>query len=123
MPSKTFFRTFLVYWLPVLGWAGLIFYLSSIAYLRIVEGPWDFWIRKAGHMAVYGILARLTARAFVHSIVTWSWKRIFTVSLVACALYACSDEYHQTFVQGRSGSARDVTLDTLGAWLSLGLLP
>ena len=29
-------------------------------------------------------------------------------------LYAMSDEYHQTFVMGRSGELRDVLIDSLG---------
>nr|MCR4673483.1 VanZ family protein [Lachnospiraceae bacterium] len=32
-----------------------------------------------------------------------------------CAIYAASDELHQTFVQGRSGQVSDVCLDSIGA--------
>lgn len=37
-------------------------------------------------------------------------------------LYACSDEWHQTFIPGRGGTIRDVGFDSLGvliAFLSL----
>lgn len=30
-------------------------------------------------------------------------------------LYACTDEYHQLFVPGRSGQLRDVMIDAVGA--------
>jgi VanZ family protein len=73
-------------------------------------------------MGVFGILARLLARAFTGS-TFWSWKRIFVCSLVVSFLYACSDEYHQAFVPGRHASMDDVTIDTIGAWIALGIRP
>jgi len=36
-------------------------------------------------------------------------------AVIICALYAVSDEFHQTFSPGRTASARDVLLDTLAA--------
>jgi len=99
-------------WLPVLLCAALIFYLSSIPYLRFVEAWYDLIIRKIGHMGIFGVLARLLARAFSGS-TYWPWKKIFVWSLVWAFLYACSDEYHQSFVPGRGASAADVAIDTL----------
>lgn len=31
-----------------------------------------------------------------------------------CILYSCTDEFHQLFINGRSGSFRDVLIDTIG---------
>jgi VanZ family protein len=116
-------KRFLSLWLPVLVWAAFIFYLSGIPYLRITEAWYDIILRKMAHMFVFGVLARLLARAFTSS-TFWSWKRVFTWSLVLAFLYACSDEYHQSFVPGRGGSALDVVLfDTTGAGLALGIIP
>lgn len=42
-------------------------------------------------------------------------------ALVTCILYACSDEWHQSFVSGRSPQITDICIDTCGA-LSLILL-
>lgn len=109
-------------WLPVLLWCVLIFYLSSIPNLRFIESWWDHPIRKLGHMGVFGILARLLARAWTGTS-TWSWRKIFVWALVFTFLYACSDEFHQTFVPGRLGCVSDVLIDTVGAWVSLGFLP
>ena len=36
------------------------------------------------------------------------------VSFLWRVLYSCSDEWHQTFISGRSGQFRDVCLDSLG---------
>ena len=41
------------------------------------------------------------------------------VILLGCALFAASDEYHQTFVKSRTPSVRDVLLDVGGALLGL----
>ena len=79
-------------------------------------------IRKIGHMAVFGILARLLARGFTGSTL-WSWKRTFYASLFLAFLYAGSDEYHQSFVPGRHASIIDMGIDTVGAWVALGLIP
>ena len=108
--------------LPAVAWAAFIWHLSSIPHLRILQSWWDFPVRKLAHMVVFGILARLTARALTKN-TFWSWKKIFAGSLVFVSLYACSDEYHQTFVAGRHGSFVDVLIDTTGAWCALGLVP
>jgi hypothetical protein len=45
---------------PVIAWAGLIFAFSAQPNLRFVaDASLDFLARKAGHMAVFGILALL----------------------------------------------------------------
>ena len=109
-------------WGPVVAVAVFIFYLSSVPHLRLVEAWWDFPLRKAGHMAIFGLLARLLARALTGSTL-WPWKRIFAISLIATTLYAITDEYHQSFTPGRGPSAGDVIIDTVGAWLALGIIP
>jgi len=115
--------TLLSLWLPVILWAGFIFYLSSVPHLRFLDNNlWDFVVRKIGHMGVFGILARLLARALMGSTL-WPWKRIFAASLLLTCLYASTDEYHQSFTPGRHASAVDVAIDTAGAWLALGLRP
>ena len=44
------------------------------------------------------------------------------LALVFAALYASTDEFHQTFVPSRQGSVWDVLLDTSGAAFGLLLL-
>ncbi len=122
LPCSLTLSLFVSLWFPVLLWAGFIFYLSSIPYLRITEAWYDIILRKMAHVFVFGVLARLLARAFTGS-AFWSWKKIFACSLVVSALYACSDEYHQSFVPGRSASVVDISIDTVGAWCALGFMP
>lgn len=109
---------FLLYcWLPVFLWCGLIFYLSSIPYLKTELGIWDLIFRKIAHFLEFGFLFLLFYRALKKSYVksTYSMYKKFAIfSLLFTFLYAISDEYHQSFVPGRSGNIFDVMIDTFG---------
>jgi VanZ family protein len=98
----------LTVWLPILLWAGLIFTLSSIPSLHSGLGTWDLILRKCAHVTEYAILAFLLRRA-----VATPW------AAAAAFLYACSDEYHQSFVVGREGRPRDVAIDSIGIVIGL----
>lgn len=96
-------------WLPVILWCGIIFFLSSQPHLPGPEDKnWDFLIKKLGHICAYAILFYFTYRA------TGSVKESF----LFCILYAISDEYHQSFVPGRTPMARDVGIDIIGMSLA-----
>lgn len=64
-------------------------------------------IRKTAHMTLYAILAFCAACSQIKP----SFKKV----LLFCACYACTDEFHQLFIPGRSGEIRDVCIDCLGA--------
>lgn len=69
-------------------------------------------IRKIAHMTEFGILFLLLMipiRLFLEKL----FARISLAVLIAF-LYACSDEIHQLFVEGRAGRASDVLIDMLG---------
>ena len=66
-------------------------------------------VRKSAHFLEYALLGLLTARAFRLS------RKSVWFAVPVCALYAASDEFHQTFTPGRSGELGDVLLDTCGA--------
>jgi VanZ family protein len=106
-------------WLPVVVWAGVIFGLSATPNLRFVQSDTaDFIVRKAGHMAVFGVLALLVWRA-----VSYSRQRgAVAISLVLTVAYAASDEFHQSFTAGRHPSIVDVGIDSVGALIALGAL-
>jgi VanZ family protein len=103
-------------WLPVLVWAGIIFAFSATPNLRFVPADFlDFVVRKAGHMAVFGVLAVLVWRALAYSAV----RRAMVWSLALTAAYAATDEFHQSFTAGRHPSPVDVGIDSVGALLFL----
>jgi len=96
-------------WGPVLVWAGLIFALSSIPSLSTGLGGWDEILRKGTHVTEYAVLGALLLRA------TGSRSVAFTLAV----LYAASDEWHQTFVEGRVGAVHDVAIDAVGAAIGI----
>jgi len=100
-------------WVPVFGWCGLIFYLSSIPNLGTGWGTWDTILRKAAHITEYFILVFLLYRAFKGSFDLSSFYLLFW-SCVLSFLYAVSDEIHQAFVPTRSPSVKDVLIDSVG---------
>lgn len=93
-------------------WAALIFYFSAQPSLTITHGVWDFVLRKSAHMAEFGILSFLAWKAVKQHGVRDS--RAIVIAAVLSFLYAFSDEYHQSFVAGRTASAKDVGFDLAG---------
>jgi len=129
---------FLKYWLPLVIWVGVIFVGSTdlmsaqhtsrfiVPFLRWLN-PHISWaaintihtvIRKLGHVSEYAILALLLWRA-LYSGPTLRTKTpiLFGAVLLACAVFAVGDEFHQSFMRSRTPSGRDVLLDSAGAFL------
>ena len=131
-------RSFFKYWLPVLIWMSVIFSASadrgSAQTSSRIIGPilrWLFphmseetigWIvlivRKCAHLTEYAILAFLFWRALRQprrgDPRPWSWGEA-GLAVLFVALYAATDEWHQSFVPSREGKVLDVVLDTVGA--------
>ncbi len=104
---------FVKYWLPVILWAGLIFYLSNQPGLKSgLEWPYDFILRKAAHITEFAILFLLLERAFANQ--NLSTKKALFWAFVSTILYAASDEFHQSFVAQRMASLSDVAIDSFG---------
>lgn len=72
---------------------------------------------KAGHAIGYFWLG-LTVLAALGLKSRWSPAQ----ALAMCALYAASDEFHQSFVRGRSSSINDALIDILAALVGVALL-
>jgi VanZ family protein len=139
------FRAFCKHWLPVIVWMTIIFSASgdSHSYHRsysIIE-PILKWLfphisprsidiihhigRKTCHLAEYAILALLLWRAFRLStgnrFSRWYWPEA-GLALAGVFLYAASDEFHQSFIPGRTPLVSDVFIDTTGGAIGLFLL-
>jgi hypothetical protein len=95
---------------PPLALMALIFFLSAQPDLGTDLGTLDLVLRKGAHMVEFGLLALLWWRAL---------GRPAPAAAIA-VLYAVSDEWHQSFVEGRNGSPVDVLIDTTGVALALG---
>jgi VanZ family protein len=101
-------------WLSVVGWAGVIFYLSSMTGHEVEQAlPMPIW-DKALHFTAFATGAFLIAAALRLS-AGWGWRVILPVTLVLVSLYGWSDEWHQQFTPGRSAlDVGDWTADSLG---------
>jgi VanZ family protein len=119
-------------WLPVALWAGIITLFSSHWFsgehtssvlLPILSAlfpgihPSELArlhaaIRKGAHVTEYLILGLLTVRAL--RIERTPLTRASVVAVVLGALFAASDEIHQSFVPTRTAAVGDVLIDTVG---------
>lgn len=102
---------------PPLLWAGLIFFGSSQPSPKIgptgIAGP---VIENFAHAVEYGIFASLIALC-VRREAGWVVLERASVAwiLVFIAVYAASDEWHQSFVPNRDATIYDVITDISGA--------
>lgn len=109
-------------------WMGLIFLVSSSLLVdaasfdatEAVFGGLNYVFRKMAHVAEYGILAYLWFRSL------WTrrdgFRKAVAWSLLLSAIYAITDEAHQSTVPGRLGKPSDVLFDTLGSLSTAALL-
>ena len=68
-------------------------------------------VRKTAHFVIYLILGILVINLFIE----YDIKHLILISLLVCLLYSISDEFHQLFIDGRSGEIRDIIIDTIGS--------
>ena len=98
----------LLRWIPALIVMGVIFYLSSQPHLNRLDPlgllTWD----KAVHMFAYFVLSACLWYPLLRT--KTPELNTFAVSF----LYGASDEYHQSFVHGRSCDAADLLADAVG---------
>jgi VanZ family protein len=71
----------------------------------------EFIFRKSAHVIEYAVLTML----WIINLKATALKRyIFLISPVMVIVYAASDEWHQSFIIGRTGHAIDVAMDSIG---------
>ena len=71
-------------------------------------------IRKYAHLAEYTALGLFSSLFVLELYCERIPKRSTCISVPFSFVYACSDEYHQTFVPGRVGQFTDVLFDMAG---------
>lgn len=110
-------KLFFKYWLPVLLYAILIFYISSIKGPQIP--PIFILSDYILHAIEYLPFGFLMCRAIKNTKDNFSSRKIFIASIVLVFLYAASDEFHQLFIPGRFASLIDLFADTIGASIGI----
>ena len=87
-------------------------------YIEKIEYP----IRKTAHASEYALLAMLVFGAIGPLPGKKKDFQRYAFSWLITTLYAGSDEFHQLFVEGRSGQFTDVCIDSAGALAGLLIL-
>ncbi len=122
-----------------MAWAALIFHLSSALFSRsftawllfqtlsflhlsVSPGTFDllhFLVRKLAHLTEYAIFSQLLYASFLGTD-EFEWRPGTALwSILIAAAYSLSDEFHQLFEPGRTGSIIDSGIDTVGAVLGM----
>jgi VanZ family protein len=101
--------------LAPLALMALIFYLSA---QPAVAPELPGWTRVAAHFTQFALLAA-----------AWAWtlaplpgRAALAVAAATSLAYAISDEYHQSFVDGRDADPLDVLVDAAGIAFALSLI-
>lgn len=99
---------------------ALIFMASGTAGSDLPKfGIWSFFVTKGGHLIGYALLGASYAHGLArHKVIN---RGTLLAAIVLAGLFAVTDEFHQSFTPGRTPSAVDVGIDTIGAALGVGI--
>lgn len=120
-------------WLAALGWVGLLFFFSgqngvesgalsrrftefvlrAFPSLPYSVGELEPILRKMAHFGIFAVEGFLLSAAMMVSLRERGIAGI--LAAVSCAVVAALNEYHQSFMEGRSCALRDVFIDSAGA--------
>jgi VanZ family protein len=110
-------RSLRCHWLfyggPVLVYAAMIFYLSSLTRFS-EELPSFFGFDKLVHFFEYYPLGWLICRWLVSAERPFFRKHAILLTMVVGISYGLSDEWHQSFVPGRDASLWDALFNASG---------
>ena len=90
----------------IVNFISKIFNINNIELLSLI-------IRKMAHFFEYFILGILMLNVLIN------YNKKIYLAYIFGILYACLDEVHQLFVNGRSGQITDVLIDSLGIILGV----
>ena len=82
--------------------------------IQKAKNKYDQKIRKIAHVTEFAILNILLVNLIYQLKEKFKLKYLI-ISIILTFIYACTDEIHQIFVQGRTSSFIDVLIDTAGA--------
>lgn len=101
----------IILWGPAVLYMGIIFYVSAQPDVTIPEALTD----KSSHSLAYTLLGVLIVRALAGGLPARISARTALLGVLLTTVYGASDEFHQSFVPGRSAELYDLYADALGA--------
>ena len=89
------------FWFPVILYSGIIFYVSSVPYVRtpLQEVQFD----KIMHILEYIPFGFLVARGLWNAKGSISGKTLLTAVFLVSFLFSAGDEFHQAFFESADG--------------------
>lgn len=125
LPQRKIFACY--YWGCTILWMIVIFCFSAHPHSDVVTKQifhdLNYCARKLAHMSEFGFLYFLCFRAVSMSQTDGNHPiRVDLVAFLICILYAISDEWHQSFVPGRSAQITDVLIDGIGIMITFSIL-
>jgi hypothetical protein len=110
-------KKIILYWLPVVIYAGFIFTISSVSGKDI---PGLFIHQDVVfHLLEYAVFALLITRAMKGCYSRMARVKRLLLVMIFVLGYALLDEFHQSFVPGRTASLVDVATDVVGSFLAV----
>jgi len=119
--DKTKFLKLLQIWLPLFLWMLIIFLFSSRPTIQASTfDPVDFVIKKTAHLTEYAFLLVLLFRAIYLTFTDrLNRGKVENLAVFFSFIYAVSDEWHQSFISGRTATLRDILIDFIGIMIGL----
>lgn len=123
MPQDACPKSKLYHFFSVLRFIPLLSLMMVIFYLSHTPGdnfpPMWPGMDKLAHMSAYAVLAA----AFLFAIIPFCRNSSFlpcaASTLFFCLVYGIADEFHQSFIPGRSPDVKDIVADLGGAIVTL----
>lgn len=97
-------------WLPPLLWAGVILFGTSLPADAVPVQTSK--IDKVLHFSIYTVFSYLLTRQFSYSMSRW---KAAALAVVCAVVFGALDEWHQSFIPGRSTEFADWRADSMGA--------
>lgn len=97
------------------------FFFIDELFLKLTQNHSIFYIvRKMAHLFVFCMLEMISF--ILLKTLGFSFFKSALYSILIVIGYACTDEFHQLFVSGRSGQLSDVFIDTIGGSIGLSII-
>ncbi len=101
------------YLLAIILYLVIIFYFSSIPVPKQLQNKPDIIL----HLLEYGGLGFLFSGYYTDNFNRKIEKRKLFFIIIFIFIYAVSDEFHQSFIEGRVSSIKDVIVDIIGGMI------
>lgn len=88
-----------------------------MVFLNYMIGMAEFLVRKFAHITEYAALSFACCYAYDNE----KRKKFWLVVILFSFFYAMTDEFHQLFIDGRSGQFSDVMIDMIGVFIGVSI--